>query len=687
MSAHEPIGHGLNPAQKEAVLYLDGPCLVLAGAGSGKTRVITQKIAYLLRECGYMGRNVVALTFTNKAAREMDERVKTLVDRKLGKGLTISTFHSLGVKLLREEARNAGLKPTFSILDADDAMAIIQELLATTDKGRLRHVQGIISLWKNALMEPDDAAREAITPGDVEAANVYRSYASTLAAYQAVDFDDLIRIPALLLANNEEVRTRWQNRVRYLLVDEYQDTNVCQYRLVQLLTGPRAMFTAVGDDDQAIYAWRGATIENLAKLTTDYPNLKLIKLEQNYRSVQRILAAANQVIEKNPKLFDKKLWSDLGVGEPILVSPMDGEEHEAESIAMKVSAARFERQAQWKDFAILYRGNHQARILEQALRNLKIPYTISGGQSFFDKAEVRDILAYLRLLANDEDDPAFIRAATTPKRGIGQATLQTLGQYAASRELSLLAAVDETGLESLLAPRQLEPLRTFTEFIRRMQWRAGRGAASAKDAAPAEPAGVILDDLVQAIQYERHLFELFEERPAQTRWQNVLELTGWLKRKAEEDNMTLFELVQHVALVTMLERGEEEELDAVKMSTLHASKGLEYPHVYLAGVEEGLLPHLGKDDEDGDPARAAENLATRIQEERRLMYVGITRAQRTLNLSWCKRRRRAREDLVREPSRFIEEMGLDDPTIKEDETTAAMNPKERMAMLKALLKK
>ncbi len=687
MSAHEPIGHGLNPAQKEAVLYLDGPCLVLAGAGSGKTRVITQKIAYLLRECGYMGRNVVALTFTNKAAREMDERVKTLVDRKLGKGLTISTFHSLGVKLLREEARNAGLKPTFSILDADDAMAIIQELLATTDKGRLRHVQGIISLWKNALMEPDDAAREAITPGDVEAANVYRSYAATLAAYQAVDFDDLIRIPAILLANNDEVRTRWQNRVRYLLVDEYQDTNVCQYRLVQLLTGPRAMFTAVGDDDQAIYAWRGATIENLAKLTTDYPNLKLIKLEQNYRSVQRILAAANQVIEKNPKLFEKKLWSDLGVGEPIVVSAMDGEEHEAESIAMKISASRFERQAQWKDFAILYRGNHQSRILEQALRNLKIPYTIAGGQSFFDKAEVRDILAYLRLLANDEDDPAFIRAATTPKRGIGQATLQTLGQYAATRELSLLAAVDETGLESLLAPRQLEPLRTFTEFIRRMQWRAGRGATAGADGAPAEPAGVILDDLVQAIQYERHLFELFDERPAQTRWQNVLELTGWLKRKAEEDNMSLFELVQHVALVTMLERGEEEEPDAVKMSTLHASKGLEYPHVYLAGVEEGLLPHLGKDDEVGDPARAAENLATRIQEERRLMYVGITRAQRSLNLSWCKRRRRAREDLVREPSRFIEEMGLDAPGIQEDETTAAMNPKERMAMLKALLKK
>ncbi|OZI55349.1 UvrD-helicase domain-containing protein [Bordetella genomosp. 5] len=687
MSQDTPIGHGLNPAQKEAVLYLDGPCLVLAGAGSGKTRVITQKIAYLLRECGYMGRNVVALTFTNKAAREMAERVKDLVDRKLAKGLTISTFHALGVRLLREEAVHAGLKPQFSILDADDALAIIQELLVTTDRNRLREVQGIISLWKNALLEPDQAANVAITPTEVEAVQIYRSYAATLAAYQAVDFDDLIRIPALLLENNEEVRTRWQNRVRYLLVDEYQDTNVCQYRLVQLLTGTRAMFTAVGDDDQAIYAWRGATIENLAKLTTDYSNLKLIKLEQNYRSVQRILHAANSVIERNPKLFEKKLWSDLGYGEPIQVTAMEGDEHEAESIGMKLSAARFERQCEWRDFAILYRSNHQSRILEQALRNLKIPYTISGGQSFFDKAEVRDILAYLRLVANDEDDPAFIRAATTPKRGIGQATLQVLGTYAAGRQISLLAAVAETGIESLLAPRQLDPLRTFAEFIRRIQWRAGRGTDGSSTRA-AEPAGPLLDDLLEAIQYERYLYEMFDEKPAQTRWHNVLELTGWLKRKADEDGMTLFELVQHVALVTMLERGEdEEEPDAVKLSTLHASKGLEYPHVYLAGVEEGLLPHLGRDEEDTDPDSAANTLAVRIQEERRLMYVGITRAQRSLHLSWCKRRRRAREDRVCEPSRFIEEMGLDQPGIVEDEATAALTPKARLDMLKALLKK
>lgn len=689
MSASDtPIGHGLNPAQKEAVLYLDGPSLVLAGAGSGKTRVITQKIAYLLRECGYMGRNVAALTFTNKAAREMAERLKALVDPKLARGLTISTFHALGVRFLREEAVHAGLKPQFSILDSDDAMGIIQDLLATTDRNRLREVQSIISLWKNQLLSPDAASKVAKTPSEVEAVQVYRSYAATLAAYQAVDFDDLIRVPTEVLENNEEVRTRWQNRIRYLLVDEYQDTNACQYRLVQLLIGSRAMLTAVGDDDQAIYAWRGATVENLAKLTTDYPNLKLIKLEQNYRSVQRILAAANNVIEKNPKLFEKKLWSDLGAGEPITITAMDGDEQEAENVAMKISASRFERRAQWKDYAILYRSNQQSRILEQALRNLKIPYTISGGQSFFDKAEVRDILAYLRLIANDEDDPAFIRAATTPKRGIGQSTLQTLGQYAASRGLSMLAAVDETGLESQLQARQLEPLRTFTEFIRRTQWRAGRGKEKAADVKATEPAGVILDDLLGAIQYERYLYDTLEERPAQSRWQNVLELIGWLKRKAEEDGYTLFDLVQHVALVTMLERGEEEEPDAVKLSTLHASKGLEYPHVYLVGTEEGLLPHLGKDDEDtGDAATMAELLATRVQEERRLMYVGITRAQRTLHLSWCKKRRRAREDIVREPSRFIEEMGLGDGKIAEDETTKAMSPKQRLDMLKALLNK
>lgn len=674
----------MNPTQREAVLYLDGPCLVLAGAGSGKTRVITQKIAYLIKECGYSAKNIIALTFTNKAAREMDERVKKLIDPSLTKGLTISTFHSLGVRILREEAQHAGLKPQFSIFDSDDAMAIVQELLATTDRGRLRSVQQTISLWKNGLIDPDAAERSATTPNEVEAAKVYGSYNATLAAYQAVDFDDLITVPAQIFERHPEVREKWQKRVKYLLVDEYQDTNVCQYRLVQHLTGHRAMFTAVGDDDQAIYAWRGATIENLAKLTTDYPKIRLIKLEQNYRSSQRILAAANQVISNNPKLFEKKLWSEHGTGDVITVTSMTNDEIEAENVAMKISAARFEKQAQWKDFAILYRGNHQARVVEQAMRNLHIPYTISGGQSFFDKAEVRDVLSYLRLIANEDDDPAFIRAATTPKRGIGQATLQTLGQYAGERKISLFAAVFETGIESRLGIRQVEPLRTFGDFINRIQYRAGK-ARPGELMKAAEPAADILDDLLGAINYERYLYEMFDEKPAQSRWQNVLELVGWLKRKSEANEMGLFDLVQHVALVTMLERGEEEEPDAVKLSTLHASKGLEYPHVYLLGVEEGLLPHFGRDDEGSDAEGLADALTMRIQEERRLMYVGITRAQRSLHLSWCKKRRRAREDLTREPSRFIEEMGLAEMPVPDQD--AGLSPKSRLDMLKAMLNK
>lgn len=698
MSSGSFVSPDLNSMQRKAVLYLGGPCLVLAGAGSGKTSVITQKIAYLLRECGYQARNVVAMTFTNKAAREMSERVRRLVDPRLLKGLTVCTFHSLGLRFLREEAEHAGLKKQFSILDSNDALAIIQELLATTDRARLKSVQQSISLWKNGLVDPDLALSSAQSPSEAEAARVYRDYCATLSAYQAVDFDDLIRLPAMLLERNEAVRTRWQTRVHYLLVDEYQDTNVCQYRMVQALVGTRAMFTAVGDDDQAIYAWRGATVENLQRLTHDYPGIELIKLEQNYRSVQRILTAANKVISHNPNVFGKKLWSSLGEGEAIQVTPMDDEEAEAESIAIRISAARFERKAQWRDFAVLYRSNQQARILEQALRNLRIPYTISGGQSFFEKPEIRDILAWLRLIANDDDDPAFIRAVTTPRRGVGNTTLQALGQFAQEKGLSMFAAVFEIGESQRLAPRQLQPLQAFAHLIQSFQARAGRAGnalsihgagdlfadvSELPEAAGAEDTPAVLDELLRSIDYERHLYDLYDEKPAQNRWQNVLELMGWLKRKSQEDELNLMELVQHVALITMLERSDDEEPDAVKLSTLHAAKGLEYPHVYLVGVEEGLLPHLGRDDEDLAGADATEVLAHRIQEERRLMYVGITRAQRTLHLSWCKRRRRAREDVVRERSRFIEEMGFKESGSADP--APGLDPRQRLDMLRTLL--
>ncbi len=480
----------LNPPQREAIRYLDGPLLVLAGAGSGKTRVITQKIAYLIEDCGFDPRNIAAITFTNKAAKEMQERVGQLLKNK-PEGLTISTFHSLGVRILREEAKALGYKPRFSIFDANDCFAIIADLSGSVDKATIRRLQTLISNWKNALVTPDQALRDAESETEKLAAQVFASYAATLKAYQAVDFDDLIVLPVELFEKHPQVVDKWQNRLRYLLVDEYQDTNACQYRLLRLLAGPRAAFTAVGDDDQAIYGWRGADVENLRGLPRDYPNLKLIKLEQNYRSTVRILKAANALISHNEKLFDKKLWSDLGHGDPISVSVCKDNEKEAEQVVMKLQAHRFEHRAKFSDYAILYRGNFQARALEQHLRDQRVPYLLSGGQSFFDKAEIKDIVSYLRLLANPDDDPAFIRAVTTPRRGVGGATLEALGTYAGERHLSLFAAAFEEGFAHRVQPRQLTPLLEFCEFINRVEYRATR-----------EPVAPVMNDLLAAIGYE-----------------------------------------------------------------------------------------------------------------------------------------------------------------------------------------
>ena len=664
---------------------MDGPCLVLAGAGSGKTRVITQKIAHLIEDCGYDAKHIAALTFTNKAATEMQERIgKLLKEPKKAKQLTVSTFHSLGVKILRSEARELGLKDRFSIMDSDDCFSLVQDLSATTDKQLIRRIQTAMSLWKNGLIDPDTAIRNATTEDDAHAARIYRNYVATLSAYQAVDFDDLIRLPVELFRKNEAVRDKWQRKLRYLLVDEYQDTNTCQYELVKLLVtglGKKPMFTAVGDDDQAIYAWRGATIENLKQLQVDFPDLKVIKLEQNYRSSTRILQAANAVIANNPKLFEKQLWSEHGLGDPVKVLAMPDDDEEAEQIAIMISAHRFERRAKFSDYAILYRGNHQARVIEQAMRKERIPYTISGGQSFFDRAEIKDIISYLRLIANQDDDPAFIRAVTTPKRGVGQTTLEVLGAFAGQWQISLFDAVFKGGIEAKLPERQLAPLRSFANFINQLEARATRvGRAGSGD-----NAAQVLDDMMKEINYEHYLYDAFEDRQAQGKWQNVLDFTSWLKEKGNggkdgtDPEKSLLDLTQMVALMTMLE-GRDEEPDAVRMSTLHASKGLEFPHVFLVGVEEGILPHKG------DPDAPLDTLGARIEEERRLMYVGITRAQRTLHVSWCKKRKRARESVHCDVSRFIKEMKLDEGDAVPTEAEI-ITPQNRLANLKALLQK
>ncbi|HNH17985.1 UvrD-helicase domain-containing protein [Zoogloea sp.] len=654
----------LNPPQREAIRYLDGPCLVLAGAGSGKTRVITQKIAYLVGDCGLNPAHIAAITFTNKAAKEMQERIGKLMGGRMSKGLTVCTFHALGVRIVRQEAATLGLKPQFSILDASDIAQIIADVSGNTDKARAKALQWQISSWKNALIEPDEAARLANDELAAAAALFYAEYDKTLRAYQGVDFDDLIRLPVKLFAEHPEVLERWQNRLRYLLIDEYQDTNRAQYRLMHQLAGVRGAFTAVGDDDQAIYAWRGADVENLRQLSVDYPQLKVIKLEQNYRSTSRILHAANTVIAHNEKLFEKKLWSEHGAGEPVTVVACQTPEHEAESVVMKLSAHKFEHRTHFKDYAILYRGNHQARLFEQQLRNHKIPYALSGGRSFFENAEIRDLCAYMRLIANEDDDLAFIRAITVPRRGIGPATLEALGRYAGHRHISLFAAAFEEGAAEHLGGRQIESLREFGHFINRVAHRAAR-----------EPAGPVVDDLLKAIGYEAWLYESCDPREAETKWSNVGDFTGWIGRKGEEDGKTLLDMIQTISLITMLDK-DDAELDQVQLATLHASKGLEFKHVFLVGVEEGLLPHQSSIDED------------KIEEERRLMYVGITRAQRSLTITYCERRKAGREVRSCDPSRFIDEMG-DEGIRRSDrqskEPVSKEDARARLANLRAML--
>ena len=661
----------LNPPQREAVRHVDGPLLVLAGAGSGKTRVITAKIAHLI-ERGVDPSRIVAITFTNKAAREMRERAQSWLKSqgKAGEAakVVVATFHALGLKILRMEAGAAGLKAGFSIFDPSDLESVVAELMATSDRGRARSAQWKISAWKNALVSPATALKEAKDDDEAIAARAYANYGEALAAYRAVDFDDLIVRVVELLERDAAARARWQARCAHVLVDEYQDTNPAQYRLLRALVGAGTPFTAVGDDDQAIYGWRGATVDNLTCLPRDFPDLEVVRLEQNYRSTVRILRCANALIANNAKLFDKRLWSELPNGDPIRVVPAADDEAEAEVVVRRLSALKFERRAKFSDFAILYRGNHQARVFETALRGQNMPYDVSGGQSLFDRAEVRDFVSYLRLIANDDDDHAFVRAVTSPKRGIGPTTLARLGDIAAARHESLFAAVYAPESVDTIPTRQLETLTQFCALINNLKSRAER-----------EPAGRLLRELHAATGYEEWLSDTLDKREATERTQSVRDLVDWLSRKGESDDRNLLELTQLVALITMLEGSDGEGGDAVHLSTLHSAKGLEFPHVFLVGLEEGLLPHRESVD------------AGTIDEERRLMYVGITRAQQTLHLSYCSRRKRAGEMMSCTPSRFIGELAQEDlryadvPLPPDEAAKEKATGSERLKSLKAML--
>ncbi|NCW39141.1 MAG: ATP-dependent DNA helicase Rep, partial [Betaproteobacteria bacterium] len=671
------MSSGLNLAQQQAVNYLQGPCLVLAGAGSGKTRVITHKIARLI-QTGLEPERIAAITFTNKAAAEMRERARSLIGKHASQVL-ICTFHALGVRMMREDGALLGLKPQFSILDSDDVVSLLKDAGGTTDAATAREWQWTISRWKN--MGLTAAQAEALAADDNEriTARIMARYEERLSAFQSVDFDDLISLPMKLLRDHEQARQRWQARMGHVLVDEYQDTNAIQYELMKLLVGhphrPDARFTAVGDDDQSIYGWRGATLDNLRQLPVDFPQLQLIKLEQNYRSTSAILRAANNVIQPNPKLFPKTLFSELGEGEPVRVVDADNEEHEAERVVARIQSLRGGTTVEgsgalreWKDFAVLYRANHQARILEQAFRKANIPYKVSGGQSFFDRAEIRDLCAWLRLIVNNEDDPAFVRAVTTPKRGIGHQTLQSLGQFASQYKLSLFEALFSNSLGSVLSTRAIGSLHEFGRYVNDLEFRA-------RHTTGAEDAQRWLSDWLKDIDYEKHLYDSEDNaKLAAARWTNVLEFCDWMAKRCggqiedtagtlmESEKKTLLEVVQTISLLSTLNEREQDQ-NVVTLSTLHAAKGLEWPHVMLIGVAEGLLP-FRLEEEGSDSAN--ESILARLQEERRLMYVGITRAQRTLAVSWSRKRKKGREMISAQPSRFIGEMALNPATAKED---------------------
>jgi ATP-dependent DNA helicase Rep len=653
------------------------------------------------------GKNIAAITFTNKAAAEMRERARQLIG-KAAKDVVICTFHALGVRMLRQDGAALGLKPQFSILDTDVVTSILKDAGGSVDVATARSWQWVISGWKSAGLNAEMALLRAKDDNERIIAKIMANYEERLSAFQAVDFDDLIGLPLKLLQNHEAVRQKWQAQMGHVLVDEYQDTNATQYEVLKYLVGDKARFTAVGDDDQSIYGWRGATLDNLRKLPVDFPSLKVITLEQNYRSTSAILRAANNVIGPNPKLFPKNLWSDLGEGEPVRVVDADTEEHEAERAVARIqslrsgmevvatSTAGAAPQTQYKelkDFAILYRANHQAKTFEKALRKANIPYKVSGGQSFFDRAEIKDLCAWFRLWVNNDDDPAFLRAITTPKRGIGHQTLQQLGSFASSYKVSLFEGLFLSSLNAVVSTRAVRSLHEFGRYINDLEYRASQTIG-------VEDCAQFLKDWLIEIGYEKHLYDSEDsETLAAARWKNVLEFCDWMSKRCggeiddtadvsiASEKKSLLEVAQTIALLSTISEREKDQ-NVVTLSTLHAAKGLEWPHVMLVGVTEGMLPFKLEDKKKAGTSAgslggssiehesANEDIATRLQEERRLMYVGITRAQRSLAVSWTKRRKKGREMILAQPSRFIAEMGLDKTTVKED-------PREKLKALRA----
>lgn len=629
----------LNPQQQQAVDDIHSHLLVLAGAGSGKTRVITTKIGSLIVRHGVSAKNIVALTFTNKAAREMQQRLGSIIGSQ-ARGLSISTFHSLGLKIIRQECEALGFKPNFSIFDSNDAARVLRELLREGNEGFNGDEDALkweLSALKNDNILPQAALDAAQTGNQIAVAKLYARYQRQLVAYNAFDFDDLITAPLNLLQQNPEVRQRWQARIRHLLVDEYQDTNASQYQLIKVLLGAYGKLTAVGDDDQSIYAWRGADIANISRLMSDFAHLKVIKLEQNYRSQQRILTCANQLIAHNPHEHQKKLWSDIGSGDKVSIIPCKNERAEAERVVSEIIRLTVMKDIAKKDIAVLYRSNFQSRPVAETLRSHAIAYKMSGGQDFFQLTEIKDTLAYLRLIVNPDDDAALLRIINTPRRELGAVSLEGLAKCATALGVGLLSAAGSYELAEYVKSRPAKLLAQFAKDIATLHLFSQKN-----------PPQAVLRLLEETIQYQTWLQESVKNPEQIKRKQaNLDELGNWIDRMVRKSpsGLNLSEVIAKITLLDILEGNEEEQAeDAIHLMTLHAAKGLEFAYVFLIGVEEDILPHHNSIIED------------KIDEERRLCYVGITRAKVGLTLTYANTRNKAGEPNPTEPSRFLKEL-------------------------------
>ena len=622
--------HGLNPPQRAAVAHTHGPLLVLAGAGSGKTRVIVEKIAHLISSGRMPAKRIAAITFTNKSAKEMRERVGKRIKGDAAEGLTICTFHALGLKFLQIEHAAVGLKRGFSIFDADDSAAQLKDLMTGAKPDAVEAAKGLISRAKNAGLSPEEALAAAQTTREREAAQLYARYQARLSTFNAVDFDDLIRLPVQILEGNAEIAAGWRERIGYLLVDECQDTNDAQYRLLKMLAGTRGDFTCVGDDDQSIYAWRGANPDNLLQMAKDYPKLEIIKLEQNYRCSNRVLRAANTLIANNPHEHPKKLWSDQPDGERIRIWECRDNEHEAERVAAEIAFLNTARGAPWSDFCILFRGNHQSRPLEKALQLLRVPYHLTGGTAFLERQEVKDALSWLRLLVNPDDDAAFLRAVQSPKREVGATSLAKLAEMAQHAHMPMSRAAESMGALKALPARAANGLSAFNDILRDLRHHADELPPAELVKRLSERSGLLAELRAQCKDDAS-----FARRRA-----NLDELADWFEGGPRGSSAG--DLAAQLALLSRNDK--DDGGNQVRLMSLHAAKGLEFRYVFIIGCEDGTLPHEASLEEGNLP------------EERRLMYVGITRAKEALWLSYNRETRRFGERMRLQPSRFLDEL-------------------------------